>query len=287
MPRTSATTVAGMTAFAVTPVTPTIGAEISNIDLRKTLSEDTMKDLEQALLQWKVLFFRDQDIDIDDQKRLGSWFGELDTHPTTPKDSKDPVALRIEEDEETRAHNNLWHSDVCFRLEPPLGSILRAREVPPVGGDTLWANMEAAYSGLGDDIKERIDGARAVNGWPPTWIDLAMRKEGVTDRKEFRREYPDPEHPVVRTHPQTGNKCLYVNIAFTRKIVGMEKPESDELLALLYRQAAIPEYQCRLRWQRNTIAFWDNRCTQHYAVADFFPHRRVVERITISGDRPI
>ena len=156
-----------------------------------------------------------------------------------------------------------------------------------MGGDTLWANMEAAYSGLGDDIKERIDGARAVNGWPPTWIDIAMRKEGVTDRKEFRREYPDPEHPVVRTHPQTGNKCLYVNIAFTRKIVGMEKPESDELLALLYRQAAIPEYQCRLRWQKNTIAFWDNRCTQHYAVADFFPHRRVVERITISGDRPI
>ncbi len=246
-----------------------------------------MKDLEQALLQWKVLFFRDQDIDIDDQKRLGSWFGELDTHPTTPKDSKNPVALRIEEDEERRAHNNLWHSDVCFKMEPPLGSILRAREVPPVGGDTLWANMEAAYSGLGDDIKERIDGARAVNAWPPTWIDLAMRKEGVTDRKEFRREYPDPEHPVVRTHPQTGNKCLYVNIAFTRKIVGMEKPESDELLALLYRQAAIPEYQCRLGWQKNTIAFWDNRCTQHYAVADFYPHRRVVERITIRGDRPI
>ena len=275
-----------MAEFTVTQVTPTIGAEIGNIDLRNTLSDDTLEDLEQAFLQWKVLFFRDQDIDIEDQKRLGSWFGELDVHPTSPKNIKNPEALRIAEDEETRAHNNLWHSDVCFRLAPPLGSILRGIEIPTVGGDTLWANMEAAYEGLSDDIKERIDGAYAVNAWPASWIDLAMRKEGVTDREAFRCQNPDPEHPVVRTHPKTGNKCLYVNTAFTRRIVSMEQAESDELLPLLFRQAAIPEYQVRLRWQKNTIAFWDNRCTQHYAVADFFPNRRVVERITICGDRP-
>ena len=275
-----------MTTFSITPVTPTIGAEIGNIDLRDTLSDETMADLEQAFLKWKVLFFRDQDIEIEDQKRLGLWFGELDIHPTASKEGKNPEALRIAENEEVRAHNNLWHSDVCFRLEPPLGSILRGIEIPPTGGDTLWANMEAAYAGLNDDIKERIDDAYAVNAWPPSWIDLAMRKEGVTDREAFRRENPDPEHPVVRTHPQTGNKSLYVNTAFTRRIVGMEQAESDELLALLFRQAAIPEYQCRLRWQKNTIAFWDNRCTQHYAVADFFPQRRVVERITICGDQP-
>ena len=276
-----------MTTFTVTPVTPTIGAEIGDIDLGSHLADDTMRDLEQALLQWKVLFFRDQGIEVEDQKRLGSWFGELKIHPTTPKASNSPETLRIEENEETRAYNNLWHSDVSFELEPPLGSILRAREIPPVGGDTLFANMEAAYAGLSDDIKERIDDARAVHGWPPAWIDLAMQKEGVTDREEFRRQYPDPEHPIVRSHPQTGNKCLYVNIAFTRRIVGMEQSESDDLLRLLYRQAAIPEYQCRLRWQKDTVAFWDNRCTQHYAVADFFPQRRVVERMTICGDQPI
>jgi taurine dioxygenase len=277
-----------MTAFTVTPVTPNIGAEIGDIHLTSTLSEATMEELEQALLQWKVLFFRDQDIDIEDQKRLGSWFGELEVHhPTIPKDSKNPEIVRIEEDEKVSVHNNLWHSDVCFKIKPPLGSILRAREMPAVGGDTLFANMEAAYAGLSDDIKTIIDGAHAVHGWPPAWIDLAMRKEGVTDREAFRRQNPDPEHPIVRRHPQTGNKCLYVNIAFTRYIVGMDQAESDKLLRLLYRQAAIPEYQCRLRWQKNTVAFWDNRCTQHYAVADFFPQRRVVERITICGDRPV
>ena len=276
-----------MTAFTITPLTPNFGAAIGEIALSSTLTEDTMRDLEQALLQWKVLFFRNQDIEIEDQKRLGSWFGQLEVHPTAKKGSANAEVIRIEEDDEHRAHNNLWHSDVSFELEPPLGSILRAREIPLVGGDTLFADMEAAYAGLGDDIKERIDGANAVHGWPPAWIDIAMRQRGIADREEFRRQFPDPEHPVVRRHPQTGNKCLYVNTAFTRRIVGMEQSESDELLALLYRQAAIPEYQCRFRWKPNSIAFWDNRCTQHYAVADFHPQRRVVERITICGDRPI
>ena len=276
-----------MTAFTVTPLTPNFGAEVGDIDLSRTLTSGTMRDLERALLKWKVLFFRDQDIDIEDQKRLGAWFGELEVHPTAKMGSANAQVIRIEEDDEHRAHNNLWHSDVSFQLEPPLGSILRAREMPAVGGDTLFADMEAAYAGLSDDIKERIDGAYAVHGWPPAWIGMAMRQRGVTDREEFRRRFPDPEHPVVRRHPQTGNKSLYVNTAFTRRIVGMEPSASDELLTFLYRQAAIPEYQCRFRWRPNSIAFWDNRCTQHYAVADFHPQRRVVERITIGGDRPI
>ena len=197
-----------MTAFTITPLTPNFGALVGEIDLSNTLTAHTMGNLERALLQWKVLFFRDQDIDIEDQKRLGSWFGELEVHPTAKKASPNAEVLRIEEDDEHRAHNNLWHSDVSFELEPPFGSILRAREVPPVGGDTLFADMEAAYAGLGDDIKERIDGANAVHGWPPAWIDIAMRQRGVTDREKFRRQFPDPEHPVVRRHPWTGNKCL-------------------------------------------------------------------------------
>ena len=272
-----------VTEFVVNPMTPTFGAEIAGIDLSARLSEDILRDLESELLKWKVLFFRNQKIGIEDQKRLGSWFGKLEVHPTA---RHNPEVVRIEEDDKRRANNNLWHSDMSFKVEPPLGSILKAEEIPDVGGDTLFADMEQAYQGLSNEIKERIDCAHALHCWPSAWIDLAMRSAGISDRDEFLRQCPDPEHPVVRSHPKTGNKSLYVNPAFTRRIVGMSKTESDELLSKLYQQAAIPEYQCRFRWQKHSVAFWDNRCTQHYAVADFFPNRRVVERITICGDVP-
>ena len=272
-----------VTKFVVNPMTPTFGAEIAGIDLSARLSEDILRDLESELLKWKVLFFRNQKIGIEDQKRLGSWFGKLEVHPTA---RHNPEVVRIEEDDKRRANNNLWHSDMSFKVEPPLGSILKAEEIPDVGGDTLFADMEQAYQGLSNEIKERIDCAHALHCWPSAWIDLAMRSAGISDRDEFLRQCPDPEHPVVRSHPKTGNKSLYVNTAFTRRIIGMSKTESDELLTKLYQQAAIPEYQCRFRWQTNSVAFWDNRCTQHYAVADFFPNRRVVERITICGDVP-
>jgi taurine dioxygenase len=273
-----------VTEFVVNPMTPTFGAEIAGIDLSARLSEDILRDLESELLKWKVLFFRNQKIGIEDQKRLGSWFGKLEVHPTA---RHNPEVVRIEEDDKRRANNNLWHSDMSFKVEPPLGSILKAEEIPDVGGDTLFADMEQAYQGLSNEIKERIDCAHALHCWPSAWIDLAMRSAGISDRDEFLRQCPDPEHPVVRSHPKTGNKSLYVNTAFTRRIIGMSKTESDELLTKLYQQAAIPEYQCRFRWQTNSVAFWDNRCTQHYAVADFFPNRRIVERITICGDVPL
>ena len=272
-----------VTEFVVNPMTPTFGAEIAGIDLSARLSEDILRDLESELLKWKVLFFRNQKIGIEDQKRLGSWFGKLEVHPTA---RHNPEVVRIEEDDKRRANNNLWHSDMSFKVEPPLGSILKAEEIPDVGGDTLFADMEQAYQGLSNEIKQLIDDAHALHCWPSAWIDLAMRSAGISDRDEFLRQCPDPEHPVVRSHPKTGNKSLYVNTAFTRRIIGMSKTESDELLTKLYQQAAIPEYQCRFRWQTNSVAFWDNRCTQHYAVADFFPNRRVVERITICGDVP-
>jgi taurine dioxygenase len=150
----------------------------------------------------------------------------------------------------------------------------------------MFADMYAAYEGLDEETKALIDDARAVHVWPAAWVGIAMKSRNL-DEDEFRRRFPDPEHPIVRTHPQTGRRSLFVNTAFTRRIVGMEKEESDALLARLYRQAQIPEYQCRFRWQKNSVAFWDNRCTQHYAVADFYPQKRVVERITICGDQPV
>ena len=167
-----------------------------------------------------------------------------------------------------------------------MGSILRALEMPPVGGDTMFADMYAAYEGLDDEIKVKIDNATALHVWPPGWVDIVMKWQNM-DRKEFDHRFPNPEHPVVRTHPQTGRRSLFVNAAFTRQIIGMEKRESDELLTFLYIQATVPEYQCRFRWRKNSVAFWDNRCTQHYALADFYPQKRTVERITICGDKPV
>ena len=181
---------------------------------------------------------------------------------------------------------DVWHSDVTWRVEPSLGSILRALEVPPVGGDTLFADMYRAYDGLSDAVKEKIDGRVAVHDFGH--FRLRMRKQGKSEAEieEFNRAYPMVEHPVVRIHPETGRKGLYVNAAFTQHIVGLDKDESDSLLRHLYAQAAIPEYQCRFRWQANSIAFWDNRASQHYAVSDYWPAVRRMERVTIVGDRP-
>lgn len=275
-----------MTTFDVEPLTPNIGAEIHNLDLSQALSDSVMNELEHALLDWKVLFFRDQNISIEEQKRVARWFGELEVHPTAVPGAEHAELIRIAEDEKRRAHNDLWHSDVTFRQSPPLGSILCGRVIPPVGGDTLFADMYAAYEGLDEKIKAKIDDAKAVHVWPDAWVNMAMKSQNL-DQDEFWRRYPNPAHPVVRKHPQTGRKSLFVNTAFTRHIVGMEKNESDTLLAFLYGQATIPEYQCRFRWRKNSVAFWDNRCTQHYALADFYPQKRVVERITISGDKPV
>ena len=275
-----------MTTFDVEPLTPNIGAEIHNLDLSQALSDSVMNELEHALLDWKVLFFRDQNISIEEQKRVARWFGELEVHPTAVPGAEHAELIRIAEDEKRRAHNDLWHSDVTFRQSPPLGSILCGRVIPPVGGDTLFADMYAAYEGLDEKIKAKIDDAKAVHVWPDAWVNMAMKSQNL-DQDEFWRRYPNPAHPVVRKHPQTGRRSLFVNTAFTRHIVGMEKSESDALLAFLYNQATIPEYQCRFRWRKNSVAFWDNRCTQHYAAADFYPQKRVVERITISGDKPV
>lgn len=272
--------------LTILPMTPTIGAEIEGIDLSRPLSASTVSALRQALLDWKVLFFRDQDITTEQHLAFARQFGDLEVHPFAPHKPGFPEVLAITHDDKSKGRENTWHSDVTWRLEPSLGSILRAIEVPPVGGDTLFADMYAAYDGLKDAVKARIDGAMAVHDF--THFRAGMRKRGKTEAEiaAFEEQYPMVEHPVVRTHPETGRKCIYVNAAFTLHIVGMDKAESDALLAHLYAQAAIPEHQCRFRWGKNSIAFWDNRASQHYAVSDYFPAVRRMERVTVIGDRP-
>ncbi|MBV9418986.1 MAG: TauD/TfdA family dioxygenase [Alphaproteobacteria bacterium] len=282
----SAARKADTAAIAVDPLTPTIGAEIGNIDLSRPLDPATKAALRDALLEWKVIFFRDQDITTEQHLAFARNFGDLEVHPFAPHKEGYPEVLAITHGPNNRGRENVWHSDVTWRIEPSLGSVLRAQEVPPVGGDTLFADMYAAYDGLTDEVKSKIDGAKAVHDF--THFRAGMRKRGVSEAEieEFNRKYPAVEHPVVRTHPETKRKCLYVNAAFTLNIVGMEKAESDALLRHLYAQAAIPEYQCRFRWRKNSIAFWDNRASQHYAASDYYPAVRRMERVTIVGDRP-
>jgi taurine dioxygenase len=275
------------TRFTVSPLAPTIGAEIGDIDLGQPLEDETFGELHRALLEWKVLFFRGQHLDGAQHEALGRRWGALEWHPfaTPPRPGEDEDrsrVVRLAKDDRTPGRENVWHSDVTWRECPSLGSILRAVEVPDVGGDTLWADMGAAYDCLDDDVKARIDGLTAVHDW---W-DTFGRGMSADEREALRPAFPAVEHPVVRTHPETGRKTLYVNGAFTQHIVGLDAEESARLLEHLYAQAAFPEFQCRFRWRAGDLAFWDNRSTQHYASSDYFPQRRLMERITIVGDRP-
>lgn len=268
------------------PVAPLIGAVVEGVDLAEPLTPEVHDELDRALLEWKVLFFRDQHLTGEQQAAFAAHWGPLETHPfyghVTGTEVDAPEVVRLEKDERVGGFENAWHSDVTWRSEPSLGSVLRAVEVPAVGGDTLWADMGAAYDRLTPAMQERISSLVAVHDWSDNF-GLAM-EPGERDR--LRPDFPAVEHPVVRTHPATGRKTLYVNRIFTQHIVGLAPDESTELLDHLYQQANFPEYQCRWRWQPGDVAFWDNRSTQHYAASDYYPQRRVMERITICGDRP-
>ncbi len=272
--------------ITITPQSPTIGAMVDGADLSHEVTDGEIAAIHRALLDWKVLFFRDQEITTEQHLAFARRFGDLEVHPFAPHKDGYPEVLAITHDADAPGQENTWHSDVTWRLEPSLGSVLRMLEGPAVGGDTLFADMYAAYDGLPERIKERVDGRVARHDFPN--FRTRMRKRGETEARlaEFDNEYPNPEHPVVRTHPETGRKAIYVNRAFTQEIVGMDPDESRELLEILYQQASFPEYQVRFSWQPNSIAFWDNRSCQHYAVSDYWPQVRRVERVTIVGDRP-
>jgi taurine dioxygenase len=266
----------------VRPLSPTIGAEITGLSLADELDDATFSELDKAFMDHKVLFFRDQDITTDQHVAACRRFGELEVHPFVPAKEGFPEVMVLTHNEKHRGTENFWHSDVTWRQEPSLGSMLRAVEVPDVGGDTLFADMEAAYDGLGRAMQAMVDGLVAVHDF----VQVFGYGKSTEELAQLREQYPPAEHPVVRTHPVTGRKSLYVNVAFTTRIKGLHADESRQLLQHLYSQAAVPERQCRFRWAPNSFALWDNRCVQHYAVSDYWPQRRVMERVTIVGDRP-
>ena len=267
--------------IGIKQLSPMIGAEIEGVDLREEQDDAVIAEIRQALVRHRVVFFRDQDVSVEQHVAFARRFGELEVHPATPKDQPNPEILHIAHGPKSKGSENNWHSDVTWRAEPSLGSILRARTVPDVGGDTLFACMAAAYQGLSPAMKEWVCSLTAVHD-----IARVFAKKLKKSPEELHEKYPPMEHPVVRTHPESGERALYVNTGFTSHIKGLSRKESDWLLSHLYAQAATPEYQCRFRWEANSIAFWDNRASQHYAASDYFPAVRAMERVTIAGDRP-
>jgi taurine dioxygenase len=274
------------TEFDVAPLTPAIGAEILGINIA-TASDTAIDEIRSALLTHQVIFFRDQNITRQDHIAFARRFGDLEIHPATPSDQEDPEVLHIAYGSKSRGRENMWHSDVSWRPEPSLGSILRAIELPPLGGDTLFANMVKAYEMMPDDLRDKVEGRNAIHDFTRVF-NSKRRGTAVADTPidELRARYPLMSHPIIRTHPETRQKLVYVNGAFTSHIEGMDETESTETLNQLYALAQNPEIQCRFRWKPGSIAFWDNRACQHFAASDYFPHVRAMERVTIAGDRP-
>ncbi|MCW2363142.1 MULTISPECIES: TauD/TfdA dioxygenase family protein [Sphingobium] len=270
--------------FEIKPLQPSLGAQISGIDLSQPLTRPLHAALHAALLRYKVLFFRDQHLTHDQHIALGAAFGDLETHPVfAHPDHPEILPLRSKEfaGKYRSTTDSNWHADTTFRAEPSAASILIQRVSPGLGGDTVFANAVAAYETLDDDTKARIDGLSAIHD---TRVFLQFI-ETPEKRAALQVQYPPVEHPVVRIHPGTGEKVLHVNSVFTREIVGLAQGESEALLARLFDQVKRPEFQVRWSWQPGSIAFWDNRATQHYAVPDYRGNREM-ERVTIVGERP-
>ncbi len=270
----------------VRPLNGFIGAEIDGVDLRRPLGPAEFKIVHDALVTYEVIVLRDQDITVDQQMAFGALFGELSIHPFSPNlpDKPEVIVLDYSKDNPP-ALTDIWHADETFREAPPMATILRAKTVPEVGGDTLFSSMSAAYRGLSERMKQHIHGLEALHDFKP-WRPLF----GQSDRAKLRGledDFPNPWHPVVRVHPVSGRRVLYVNQQFCVRIKGLKTDESDALLNFLYRQATIPEYQLRVKWKPSTLVMWDNRSVLHYAAHDYYPARRTMERVTVKGERPV
>jgi taurine dioxygenase len=276
------------TAFDIRPLKPNIGAEVRGVNVKEPLEPAAIETLHQALAEHGVLVFQDQDLTVEQQMAFGRRFGNLSVHPFSAHLAGHPEVIVLDYTADNPPSlTDIWHSDETFRAEPPMATMLHAKIVPALGGDTLFANMAAAYEGLSAPMKQLINDLDAVHDFKP-FRSLFTHSDAHRKRlHEMEDQFPPVLHPVVRIHPVSGAKVLFVNPQFTLHIDGMKADESRALLDLLFRQASVPEYQMRLEWRRHTLALWDNRLVQHYAVHDYYPQRRRLERVTIMGDRPV
>ncbi len=267
----------------INPVTPCIGAEVENFKISSAMDQVQFGCIHDALMTHQVLFFHNQEMTLDQQKLFARQFGDLHIHPGIPGPKGHPEIIAIHTDENsTRIAGEDWHSDVSCDAEPPMGSILHMHIVPDTGGDTLFSSMYAAYDALSEPLRTMLDGLSALHSGEMAYRGRYEHR-GVDDAGI---SYPDNTHPVVRTHPVTKRKCLFVNRIFTARINDVSETESDALLQFLFKHMEKPEFQVRFRWRPGSVAFWDNRAVQHYAVWDYFPETRSGFRVTVAGDRP-
>ena len=270
----------------VRKVTPVIGAEIFGVDLSTGLSNQQFDEVHDAFAKNCVIFFRDQKLSVEQHKEFGRRFGKLHIHPNARQEIQGhPEILVIKADENSKhvAGEGL-HSDVSCDAEPPMGSMLYMSVVPPDGGgDTMFANMYAAYEALSPAMQRMLKPMTAIHDSSKVRSHTARAK--ATDRADI--EFPRAEHPVIRTHPVTGRKALFVNRGLTTRILQLKRDESDAVLEMLYRHCETPEFICRFSWKPGSMAFWDNRCTQHHALFDYFPNKRYGMRVTVCGDKPV
>jgi taurine dioxygenase len=274
--------------FQIKPLTPAIGAVVEGVDLAQPLSDDLLGAVRQALLDHKVIFFEDQHITPVQHRDFAARFGDLHTHPLYPGVPEAPELFILDNHAGNPTDNDAWHTDITFIETPPMGSILYAKLLPPNGGDTCFANMRAAYEALSPPLRAFLSGLDAVHdfarGFPAR--GRVAGAAGAEKHAAALEEHPPVLHPVVRTHPETGEDGLFVNYGFTERIKGLRRKESDAILGMLFEHIQKPEFQVRWHWTPNAVAFWDNRVTQHYAVNDYLPDQRIMNRATVLGDRP-
>jgi taurine dioxygenase len=279
-------TTASFTMLDIKPVAGALGAEIHGLDLSQELNNENSLRIRKLLNEYEVIFFRNQDISSARQKALASSFGPLQTHPAYATVEGFPEITILESTPDKPTMIEAWHTDMTFREHPPMGTVLKAVTIPPRGGDTLWSSMTAAYNGLSFHMQRFLEDLTAVHDFSYGFKESLAEPGGKERLADAVAANPPVRHPVIRTHPETGKKVIFVNSLFTTHIEGLRPAESDAILQLLYRHVTTPEYTCRFQWQPHSIAIWDNRSTQHKSINDYFPAHRRLERITIDGDRP-
>lgn len=272
--------------FNVVPLGGAIGAELHGVDLAAGVDQRVYDEIRRLMLQYGVVFFRDQNISPAQHKALAENFGPLQTHPAYATVDGFPEITILESTPEKPTKIEAWHTDMTFRQHPPLGTVLRSKVIPEKGGDTLWSSTVAAFKALSPAMQEFLSGLTAVHDFSWGFKESLAEASGRERLAQAVLDNPPVEHPVVRTHPETGEKVLFVNSLFTTHIVGLARSESEALLSFLYEHIATPEFTCRFKWEVDSIALWDNRSTQHKPINDYFPAHRQLHRITIDGDMP-
>ncbi len=270
----------------IKPIAGALGAEVAGLDLSRELGQEDFLRIRKLLNEYEVIFFRDNEITPANMKALALSFGPVQTHPAYETVIGFPEITILESTPEKPTKIEAWHTDMTFREHPPMGTMLKSVVIPPKGGDTLWSSMTAAYDALSFQMQTFLDGLSAVHDFAHGFRESLAEPGGRERLADAVAANPPVRHPVIRTHPETGKKAIFVNSLFTTHIEGLRKSESDALLALLFEHIRTDEFTCRFQWGPNCLAIWDNRCTQHRPINDYFPAHRRMERITIDGDKP-